>query len=111
MESRHTGPISAVNLSSKPSLNSIDIVLVLFLTILMPISFPPRQAADLRSIRDRLAVHFGKIPIEDRPYPVSQFIGSFTGSRTYDWKSRDAFVRLMGRYPSWDAIADAPIAD
>jgi protein ImuA len=73
--------------------------------------FPFGQATDLGSIRERLAMRFGKIRVEDRPDPVSQFVGSFIGSRTYDRKSWDAFVQLVRRYPSWDAIADAPVAD
>jgi protein ImuA len=73
--------------------------------------FPFSQKADLQSIRERLVIHFGKIRVEDRPDPVSQLVGSFIGSRTYDWKSWDAFVRLVQRYPSWDAVADAPVAD
>ena len=77
----------------------------------MQVLFPFRQAADLRSIRDRLTAHFGNIRIEDRPDPVSQLVGSFIGSRTYDWKSWDVFVRLVKRYPSWDAIADASVID
>jgi len=73
--------------------------------------FPFRQTTDLRSIRDRMTVHFGKIRVEERSDPVSQLAGSFIGSRTYDWKSWDAFVKLVRHYPSWDAIADAPVAD
>lgn len=72
--------------------------------------FPFRQTADLASIRERLAVHFGKIRVEDRPDPVSQLVGFIIGSRAYDWKSWDAFVTLLGRYLSWDAIADALFA-
>lgn len=77
----------------------------------MQVVFPFRQAVDLAFIRARLTLRFGKIRLEDRPDPVSQLIGSFIGSRTYDWKSWDAFVRLVRRYPSWDAVADAPVAD
>ena len=54
---------------------------------------------------------FGKIRIEERLDPVSQLVGSFIGSRTYDWKSWDTFVRLVRRYPSWNVVADAPIVD
>jgi protein ImuA len=93
------------------SVEKVDKVLVLFLSILMQVIFPFNQAADLASIRERLAVCFGKIGVDERPDPVSQFVGSFIGSRTYDWKSWDAFARLVGRYPSWDAVADAPVAD
>jgi protein ImuA len=77
----------------------------------MQVVFPFRQAVDLASIRERLAMRFGKIRVEERPDPVSQLVGSFIGSRTYDWKSWDVFVRLVQRYPSWDAVADAPVAD
>ncbi len=56
-------------------------------------------------------MRFGKIRVEERPDPVSQLVGSFIGSRTYDWKSWDIFVRLVQRYPNWDAVADASISD
>jgi protein ImuA len=83
----------------------------LFLAVSMQPIFPFRQATDLGSIRERLVLHFGEIRVEDRPDPVSQFVGSFIGTRTYDWKSWDAFMRLVERYPNWSAIADAPVAD
>jgi endonuclease III len=90
---------------------NIDNVLFLFLLTLMQAIVSFRQATNLGSIRERLAVRFGNIQVEDRPDPVSQFVGSFIGTRTYDWKSWDAFVQLVRCYPSWDAIADAPVAD
>ncbi len=92
-------------------MRTIDNVPFLFLIFLMQAIFPFRQVIDLGSIRERLIVRFGRIQVEERPDPVSQFVGSFIGSRTYDWKSWDAFVRLVGRYPSWDALADATVAD
>lgn len=69
------------------------------------------RAADLRSIRDHLVVRFGKIRVEERPDPVSQFVGSFLGSRTYDRISLAAFVRLIRHCRNWDVIADALEAD
>jgi protein ImuA len=77
----------------------------------MQVNFPFNQAADLASIRERLIARFGKVRVEDRPDPVSQFVVSFIGSRTYEWKSCDAFSQLIQRYPTWDAMADAPVAD
>lgn len=68
------------------------------------------QATDLRSIRDRLSAEFGRIRDEKRFDPVSQFVCSFLGSRTYDQTSWNAFARLVRHYRSWDAIADAPEA-
>ena len=77
----------------------------------MQTAFDFKQAADLRSIRDRLIAHFGKIRIEKRPDPVSQFAGSILGSLTRDEISLNAFVRLITHFRNWNAIADAPEAD
>jgi hypothetical protein len=60
----------------------------------MQATFPFRQTTDLESIRERLTVCFGKIRVEERPDPVDQFVGSFIGSRTYDWKSRDTAWKI-----------------
>jgi len=78
----------------------------------MQTAFDFQQAADLRSIRDRLTAHFGKIRVENRPDPVSQFAGSILGSRTRDEISLNAFARLMTHFRrNWNAMADAPEAD
>jgi endonuclease-3 len=77
----------------------------------MQTTFDFKQAEDLRSLRDRLTAHFGKIRIENRPDPVSQFVGSILGSLTRDEVSLNVFERLITRFPTWDAIADAPEAD
>jgi protein ImuA len=89
----------------------LDHVPVLFFDKLMQTAFDFKQAADLRSIWNRLSVQFGRIPDGERLDPVSQFVCSFLGSRTYDQISWNAFARLVTRYQSWDAIADAPEAD
>jgi endonuclease-3 len=74
-------------------------------------TFDFKQTEDLRSLRDRLSLQFGRIADKDRLDPVSQFVRSFIGSRTYDAVSWGAFARLVMRYSSWDAVADAPVAD
>jgi endonuclease-3 len=89
----------------------LDYVPVLFLYVLMQTSFDFKQAADLRSIRDRLAVQFGKAPEGIRLDPVRQFVRSFIGSRTHDPVSWGAFRKLVARYPTWDAVAAAPVDD
>ena len=77
----------------------------------MQTSFNFQQAADLRSIRDRLSLQFGKIMDRERLDPVSQFVRYFLGSRTLEHVSWSAFARLITHYQSWDAVADAPVAD
>ena len=77
----------------------------------MQTSFDFQQAAELRSIRDRLSLQFGKIMDRERLDPVSQFVRYFLASRTPEHVSWSAFARLVTRYQNWDAVADAPIAD
>ncbi len=72
---------------------------------------PFRQAADLQAMRGRLAACFETIRSDNRPDPVSQLVRSFIGSRTHDEQSWDVFERLVSRYPNWDALADAEVAD
>jgi endonuclease III len=91
--------------------NAIDNVHVLFFYDFMQTSFDFKQAADLRSIRDRLSLQFGKITDNERLDPVSQFVRYFLGSRTLEHVSWGAFARLITRYQNWDAVADAPAAD
>lgn len=72
--------------------------------------FLERQA-DLQSARDRLGAVFGGIRVKQCPNPTSQFVHAFISSRTYDEVSLRAFRHLVGRYRSWDDIADAPVGD
>jgi endonuclease-3 len=73
----------------------------------MQLPFPFGQAADLRSVRNRLRVVYGAIRDAERLNPIDQFVRSFLGSRTYDRASWNAFLRLLSRYESWDDVADA----
>jgi endonuclease III len=92
------------------SSNALDYVPVLFFHGFMQTAFDFKQA-DLRAIRDRLSLQFGKIPDRERLDPLSQFVCSFLGSVTPEPISWGAFARLVLRYRSWDAVADAPEAD
>jgi endonuclease III len=80
----------------------------MFLAFFMQFVFQFGQREDMNSIQHRLAVYFGKIRVEKRPDPVSQFVGSILGSRTYDAVSLAAFQRLVKYFQNWDALADAP---
>ena len=77
----------------------------------MQAAFHFTQPTDLQSMQDRLLPKFGKIPDGKRLNPISQFVCSLLGSLTYDEISWNAFLRLIEHYQSWDAVADAPIAD
>ena len=69
------------------------------------------QSADLRSIRDRLSIVFGRDRAGFRVSAINQFIRSFISSRTQDWQSDRAFTRLLGRFSGPEALADAPVAE
>lgn len=69
------------------------------------------QTADLRSIRDRLKIVFGRERAGFRASAINQFIRSFIGSRTLDWQSDRAFTRLLNRYSGPEALAEAPAAE
>ena len=68
-------------------------------------------AGDLRALQDHLCAVGGRIRDERRLDPVSQFVRSFIASRTHDRDSWEAFLRLTRRFESWDALADAPVAE
>jgi endonuclease-3 len=68
-------------------------------------------SADLQFLHDGLLPAFGAIRDAERLDPVSQFVRSFLGSRTYDRTSWNAFLRLSRHYRSWDAVADAPVEE
>lgn len=69
------------------------------------------QSADLRSIRDRLKIAFGRDRAGFRVSAINQFIRSFISSRTMDWQSDRAFTRLLNRFSGPEALADAPVAE
>jgi len=69
------------------------------------------QSADLRTIRDRLKIAFGRDRSGVRVSAINQFIRSFIASRTLDWQSDRAFTRLLNRYSGPEALAEAPVAE
>ncbi|MBV9991112.1 MAG: endonuclease [Alphaproteobacteria bacterium] len=66
---------------------------------------------DLKALQDRLQAMGGRIRDARRLDPVSQFVRSFIASRTHDRDSWEAFWRLTRRFETWDALADAPVAE
>ena len=77
----------------------------------MQATFSFGQSGDLRTIKTRLRAYFGREPEGFRVSAVNQFIRSFIGSQTFDWQSQKAFTRLLNRYASPEALADAPVAE
>lgn len=89
----------------------LTVVLILFYRSCMQTNLFSGQSADLRIIRDRLRVAFGRDRSAVRVSAINQFIRSFISSRTMDWQSDRAFMRLLSRYSGPEALADAPVAE
>jgi|CXWL01.1.fsa_nt_gi endonuclease-3 len=72
---------------------------------------PPTKPTTIAEIIARLDAAYG-IP-EWRPHhdPTSELILTILSQNTSDGNSGRAFVRLLERFPSWDAVADAPLPD
>ncbi len=70
-----------------------------------------RSVSRIPEIIRRLDEAYG-IP-EWRPHhdPLSELILTILSQNTSDGNSGRAFVRLLERFPTWDAVADAPLAD
>ncbi len=62
-------------------------------------------------IMDRLAVVYGEPHHQPSFDPLAELILTVLSQNTADTNSGRAFVQLMRRYPSWAAIADAPVED
>jgi endonuclease-3 len=71
----------------------------------------PKNAARLPEIVARLDAAYG-IP-EWRPHhdPTSELVLTILSQNTSDGNSGRAFVRLLERFPTWDAVADAPLPE
>lgn len=59
------------------------------------------------TVRRRLAVAQGPVVWGDRLDPLSQFVRSSLGARTYDAVSWKAFFALAAAWPDWNDMADA----
>jgi endonuclease-3 len=68
-------------------------------------------AADLVGMRNRLRRAFPKEGPFRIPDPVAELVNALISSRTRDEVSGAAFMRLTARYPSWDAMMEASVAD
>lgn len=63
------------------------------------------------AVRRRLTVAQGPVVWGDRLDPLSQFVRSALGARTYDAVSWKAFFALVDAFPDWAVMADASPAE
>lgn len=67
-----------------------------------------RVAVSVTSVLERLAPVYGRPVAQPSHDPLAELILTVLSQNTADTNSGRAFVAMMRRYPSWDAIAEAP---
>jgi endonuclease III len=71
---------------------------------------PPTRARVLR-VRDRLREVYGIPLIAPHEHPIAELVLTVLSQSTNDRNRDVAFLRLRTRFPSWQAVRDAPVAE
>jgi endonuclease-3 len=70
----------------------------------------PRRAR-VRAIRDRLRELYGKPAWEPHGHPIAELVRTILSQNTNDTNRDLAYARLRARFPTWEAVRDAPLAE
>ena len=70
-----------------------------------------RRSGGFRAIRDRLREMYGEPRNEPHGQPVDELIKTVLSQHTNDRNRDRAFAALRERFPSWEAVRDAPLAE
>ncbi len=71
---------------------------------------PPPRARVLR-VRDRLRALYGIPLMAPHGHPIAELVLTVLSQSTNDRNRDVAFLRLRSRFPSWEAVRDAPVAE
>jgi endonuclease-3 len=71
---------------------------------------PPSRARVLR-VRDRLREIYGIPLMRPHEQPIAELILTVLSQSTNDRNRDVAFLRLRTRFPAWEAVRDAPVAE
>lgn len=71
---------------------------------------PPSRARVLR-VRDRLREVYGIPLMRPHEQPIAELILTVLSQSTNDRNRDVAFLRLRTRFPAWEAVRDAPVAE
>ena len=82
----------------------------------MPDLFSDPDAAALRrkalAVHDRLCAAYGcPVPFFSDKDPLSELVSALLSHRTKNADSHRAYEQLRARFPTWEAVRDAPVAD
>src|SRR3954462_1993791 len=65
----------------------------------------------LHAIRDRLRLAYGRPRLRPHGAPVDELILTVLSQNTNDRNRDVAYFRLRERFPSWDAVREAPVEE
>jgi endonuclease-3 len=65
----------------------------------------------VRAIRDRLREMYGRPRNDPHRDPIAELVRTVLSQNTNDRNRDVAYARLRERFPSWDAVRDAPAAE
>ena len=65
----------------------------------------------MRAIRDRLRELYGRPAAEPHGRPIEELVRTVLSQNTNDRNRDVAFARLRERFPTWEEVRDAPVAE
>jgi endonuclease-3 len=65
----------------------------------------------LRTITDRLAKEYGRPVLRPHQAPIDELVLTVLSQNTNDRNRDVAYFRLRARFPSWDAVREAPVEE
>ncbi len=65
----------------------------------------------LRTITDRLANEYGRPKLRPHRAPIDELVLTVLSQNTNDRNRDVAYFRLRERFPTWDAVAEAPVEE
>ncbi len=71
----------------------------------------PEQVAKTREAHERLNAFYGVQAIYGRPDPMHELVGTILSHRTTHANEVTAYRTLRERFPTWEAVRDAPLPD
>ncbi|MDQ6811687.1 MAG: DNA lyase [Actinomycetota bacterium] len=75
------------------------------------VRWQPPARARVRRIRDRLRAVYGVPLMRPHRHPIAELILTVLSQSTNDRNRDVAYLRLRARFPSWEAVRDAPLEE
>jgi endonuclease-3 len=76
-----------------------------------PVAWKPPTRARVVRVRERLREVYGVPLMSPHRHPIAELVLTVLSQSTNDRNRDVAFLRLRTRFPSWEAVRDAPVAE